>query len=263
MVDHEPLYHPLNRPFSLNGRAFVVSGASSGIGRAMTGFLIHAGAQVIGIARRQPELESLEAEYNGSKPSFFSLCADLGDRSAMTAVASQCMEACGRVDGVINAAGVNLREPAEEVSFDSWDRTLNLNLSVPFFLSREFVPGMKKNGYGRIINIASLQSSRAFPNGLAYGASKGGVCQLTRAMAEAWSRYGITCNAIAPGFFPTDLTAPVFSDPKQAQWVKNRALLRRHGKLEDLYGVTIFFASAASSFITGQTLYVDGGFTAH
>ncbi len=229
----------------------------------MTGFLISAGAKVIGIARRQPELESLAAECNRSNRPFFPLRADLRDRSALAAVAAHCMEAVGQVDGIINAAGINLREPVEAISFDSWDSTLNLNLSVPFFLSREFVPGMKKNGYGRIINIASLQSSRAFPNGLAYGASKGGVCQLTRAMAEAWSRYGITCNAIAPGFFPTELTAPVFSDPEQAQWVKNRTLLRRHGELEDLCGATIFFASGASSFITGQTLHVDGGFTAH
>ena len=148
------------------------------------------------------------------------------------------------------------------MSIESWDATLNLNLSTPFFLSREFVPGMRARGYGRIINIASLQSTRAFPNGLPYGASKGGVCQLTRAMAEAWSRYGICANAIAPGFFPTELTAAVFGNDATRDWAAAQTAIGRNGELADLKGVTIFFASPASGYITGQTLAVDGGFTA-
>ena len=121
---------------------------------------------------------------------------------------------------------------------------------------------MRAEGYGRIVNIASLQSSRAFPNGLAYGASKGGLVQLTRAMAEAWSRHGITANAIAPGFFPTELTAPVFSDPERAQWAASSTAVGRSGEMRDLAGAAVFLAAPASAYVTGQTLYVDGGFSA-
>jgi NAD(P)-dependent dehydrogenase (short-subunit alcohol dehydrogenase family) len=157
---------------------------------------------------------------------------------------------------------VNLREPVDDITLDSWDSTLNLNLSVPFFFTREFIAGMRERNFGRVINIASLQSSRAFPNGLAYGASKGGVCQLTRAMAEAWSRHNITCNAIAPGFFPTELTASVFKNSKTREWAANATAIGRNGDLDDLFGITVFLASQASAYITGQTLYIDGGFTA-
>ena len=145
---------------------------------------------------------------------------------------------------------------------ESWQTTLNINLSMPFFLAQALVPGMREKGWGRIINIASLQSARAFPNGIAYGASKGGVAQLTRAMAEAWSAHGITCNALAPGFFPTELTAAVFGDPTVASANAQRTCIGRNGRLEDLAGPAIFLASPASDYVTGQILFVDGGFTA-
>ena len=121
---------------------------------------------------------------------------------------------------------------------------------------------MRAHGFGRVINIASLQSDRAFPNGLPYGASKGGVSQLTRAMAEAWSADGIACNAIAPGFFPTELTAPVFGNPETESWAAGQTAIGRNGTMEDLRGPTVFFASAGCQFVTGQVLFVDGGFTA-
>ena len=157
---------------------------------------------------------------------------------------------------------MNLREPPEAITRESWNLTLDLNLAVPFFLARALVPGMRAAGYGRIVNVASLQSRRAFPNGLAYGASKGGIVQLTRAMAEAWSRDGITANAIAPGFFPTDLTAPLFSDPERAAWAAESTAIGRNGEPADLAGAAVFLASPASAYITGQTLHVDGGFSA-
>jgi gluconate 5-dehydrogenase len=121
---------------------------------------------------------------------------------------------------------------------------------------------MKAQGWGRVLNIASLQSYRAFANGVAYGAAKGGIVQLTRAMAEEWSRFGINCNAIAPGFFPTALTAPVFGDPARAQDMAARTAIGRNGELADLQGAAVFLCSPASDYITGQTLAVDGGFTA-
>ena len=168
----------------------------------------------------------------------------------------------GDIHIVVNAAGVNLRQPVDEVTTATWQQTLDLNLAAPFFLARAFIAGMRRAGYGRIINIASLQSERAFPNGLPYGASKGGVAQLTRAMAETWSPDGICCNAIAPGFFPTELTAPVFSNPDTEQWAASGTAMGRNGVMADLEGPTLFFASEASRYVTGQVLYVDGGFTA-
>jgi NAD(P)-dependent dehydrogenase (short-subunit alcohol dehydrogenase family) len=155
-----------------------------------------------------------------------------------------------------------LRQPVDEITLESWDKTLNLNLAVPFFLARELVPAMKEGGWGRIVNIASLQSSRAFPNGLAYGASKGGISQLTRAMTEAWSRFGITCNAIAPGFFPTELTAPVYENPELLDRLAAQTTIGRNGVLSDLDGLTVFLASPASDYVTGQVIHIDGGFTA-
>ena len=121
---------------------------------------------------------------------------------------------------------------------------------------------MRDRAWGRIINIASLQSRRAFADGIAYGASKGGVEQLTRAMAEAWSRHGVTCNALAPGFFPTELTGPVFSDPQREQQAARQTAVGRNGRMEDLHGPVVFLASLASDYVTGQILFIDGGFTA-
>jgi NAD(P)-dependent dehydrogenase (short-subunit alcohol dehydrogenase family) len=250
--------------FKLDGKTAVVTGASSGIGRAMAGFLAEAGAQVVLVARRERELSAAAAQINAEQGAAAYVVADLGQRDQLGDIAAQCKTAVdsGRIDIVVNVAGLNLRQPPESVSLESWDATLNLNLSVPFFFAREFVPQMREQGYGRVINIASLQSTRAFANGLPYGASKGGVCQLTRAMAEAWSRDGICCNALAPGFFPTELTAPVFDDPLSSERFAQQTAIGRNGELADLAGVTVFFAAPASAYITGQTLAVDGGFTA-
>lgn len=250
--------------FKLDGKTAVVTGASSGIGRAMAGFLAAAGARTVLVARRENALRSAVDEINAGAGQAEYVVADLAQREQLADIAAQCRRRIesGRVDIVVNAAGLNLREPAESVSIESWDATLNLNLAVPFFFTREFVPQMRSHGYGRVINIASLQSTRAFSNGLPYGASKGGVCQLTRAMAESWSRFGICCNALAPGFFPTELTAPVFDDPQSRERFARQTAIGRNGELDDLAGATVFFAAPASAYITGQTLAVDGGFTA-
>jgi NAD(P)-dependent dehydrogenase (short-subunit alcohol dehydrogenase family) len=228
----------------------------------MAGALADAGAAVVLVARRQAALEAAAAEIRQRNGEAVAIAADLSAREQLPDIAERCRRALGPVAIVVNAAGINLREPAEEISPASWDRTIDLNLAVPFFFTREFITDMRAQAYGRIINIASLQSSRAFPNGLAYGASKGGVCQLTRAMAQTWSDQGIMCNGIAPGFFPTELTASVFSHGEAASKLAARTAVGRNGRLEDLCGITVFFASTASNYITGQTLHIDGGFTA-
>ena len=214
------------------------------------------------LGRRQEQLLSTVADIETLGGKAAPLPLDLSARKQLADVAKQAADQFGSIDILINAAGVNLRQPADEITLESWDETLNLNLAVPFFLARELVPGMQAKAWGRIINIASLQSSRAFANGLAYGASKGGIAQLTRAMAEAWSSKGINCNAIAPGFFPTGLTAPVYQNPDMLNKLAAQTAIGRNGELADLDGVTIFLAAAASDYITGQIIHLDGGFTA-
>ena len=163
---------------------------------------------------------------------------------------------------IVHAAGVNLRQPFQQVSMTAFDLHLAIHLRAPFRLVQCFAPGMAARGWGRVILIGSLQSWRAFPDSAPYGAAKGGVVQLVRAIAEAWSPPGVTCNAIAPGFFPTPLTRAVFDDPVLAADRAARTAIGRNGALADLYGTAIFLASDASAYVTGQTLPVDGGFTA-
>ena len=248
--------------FSLAGKVALVTGATSGIGRHQALALAQAGAAVVLLGRRKAQLQEAVAEIEAVGGRAVAHPADLGDRSQLPEISKRTSLPFGSIDILINAAGVNFRQPAEEITLESWDTTLNLNLAVPFFLARELIPAMKVKGWGRIINIASLQSSRAFPNGLAYGASKGGISQLTRAIAEAWSQHGVTCNAIAPGFFPTELTAPLYENSELLDKLAAQTAIGRNGALSDLDGLTVFLASPASNYITGQIIHLDGGFTA-
>jgi len=245
--------------FSVEGRVACVTGASGGLGRAVASALAEHGAKVVGVARRAAELDAWASETKGEKAS---LAADLSDPKGAEALAAEIAKPFGAPDILINAAGINTRQAADDVTPDGWQITLDLNLAVPFFLAQAMVPAMKQKGWGRIVNFASLQTTRAFPGGLAYGASKGGIGQLTRAMAEAWSRDGITANALGPGFFPTELTAPVFSDPDRAARNAEQTCVGRNGTMADMVGPALFFCSPASDYVTGQVLMVDGGFTA-
>lgn len=249
-------------PFDLRGKVALITGASSGIGAQQARALAAAGAYVVLLGRRQEALTALQLELADIGALGATVCADLTDISSLDQTVSQCLEPWKRIDILCNTAGVNLRQHADQVTPQSWDTTLDLNLKMPFFLAQKLVPDMASRGWGKIINVASLQSERAFSNGIAYGASKGGVLQLTRAMAEAWSSQGISCNAIAPGFFPTELTESVFAQADLSNKLAQQTAVGRNGKLSDLDGLCVFLASHASDYITGQTIYIDGGFTA-
>lgn len=242
---------------SLVGKTALVTGASSGIGAFMAKELGKAGARLALVGRRKDRLDAVRDGYDG-----ISIGLDLTAADAISEVKDACHDAGFQPDIIVNAAGVNHRKSADDISADLWQDTIHLNLSVPFLVTQAFVPHMKAIGWGRVINIASLQSTRAFENGIAYGAAKGGIVQLTRAMAEAWSRHGIMANAIAPGFFPTELTAPVFGNSDLANHHARNTALGRNGELNDLRGPLLFFASDACGYVTGQTLPVDGGYTA-
>ncbi len=248
--------------FDLSGKTALVTGGNSGIGAAIARGLGLAGAKVVLVARREQSLQEqvallaedgIQARYN--------VC-DLADHSARQALASETVARAGAIDILVNAAGVNLRQPFEQVDYEAWRLQMELHLAAPFFLTQTLAPAMKKNGWGRIVNIASLQSYRAFAHSAPYGAAKGGVVQLTRAIAQEWSPHGITCNAIGPGFFPTPLTASVFGDASLSQHHADQTCIGRNGRLDDLHGVAVFLASDASSYITGQVIMVDGGYTA-
>ena len=248
--------------FELKGLVAVVTGASSGIGLEISKILALSDASVVLLARRGDLLEQEVRCIQQEGGRAACIAVDLLDRQQLESSQQDVCEIFGAPDIVVNAAGVNFREAAEAVSWTNWDNTIGLNLTTPFFFTRSFVEFMKAKGWGRVINVASLQSVRAFANGIAYGASKGGVVQLTRAMAEEWSRYGITCNAIAPGFFKTALTAPVFDSPEVMEKMANQTAVGRNGEMSDLHGPIAFLASRASDYVTGQTLFIDGGFTA-
>lgn len=248
--------------FDLSGRRALVTGGNSGIGEAMARALGLAGAQVLLVARRQPELDAAAGRLRAEGIATTTLAANLADAVAAREAALAAEASLGGVDILVNAAGVNLRQPFLEVTPQSWATQIALHLTAPFFMTQALAPGMKERHWGRVINIASLQSWRAFPNSAPYGAGKGGVVQLTRAIAQEWSPHGITCNAIGPGFFPTALTAAVFDNPELAQRNAAQTCTGRNGELTDLYGATVFLASEASGYVTGQTLMVDGGFTA-
>lgn len=248
--------------FSLEGRSALVTGGSSGIGRIIALALAEAGANVVLLARDRQRLEesahAIEALGRGA--AWFD--CDLSERTSLADAAIRAAKPFGTPDILVNAAGINRRPPLPQLTADDWDATLRLNLDAPFFLGQALAPGMAARGWGRIVNIASLQSVRSFGNSGAYGVSKAGIAQLTRVQAEAWSAKGVNCNAIAPGFFPTPLTRAVFDDPQRAAGLAARTMIGRNGALEDLRGAAVFLASRASDYVTGQVLFVDGGFSA-
>lgn len=247
--------------FSLAGRVAVVTGGSSGIGRAMAVALGRAGARVVLVARREGPLDDTTRALAVHGVSAAAVCADLADRAAVKAAAEQVIGVYGEPDILVNAAAVNLRPPLSQLSEDDWDVTMAANLTAPFLLGQRFGPPMAARGWGRIINVASQQAFRAYGNSGAYGVSKAGLTALSRSQAEAWSRYGVCCNTVAPGVVHTPLTAEVFADPAKVDAHAARTMIGRNGRPADFAGAAVFLASAACAAVTGQTLFVDGGYS--
>jgi gluconate 5-dehydrogenase len=252
----------LNEVFGLHGRLAVVTGGSSGIGRAMAIALGRAGARVLLVARREAPMAEVVAELRGHGAVGHAISADLADRAAVGAVIHKIIGGYGEPDVLINSAGVNRRPPLDELTEDDWDVTLAANLTAPFLLGQAFGPRMAARGWGRIINVVSQQAFRAYGNSGAYGAAKAGLVGLTRSQAEAWSRHGVCCNAIAPGVVHTPLTEPVFADPDTVARHAARTMIGRNGVPEDFGSCAVFLASDAAVAVTGQTLFVDGGYSA-
>ncbi|MFE2886837.1 SDR family NAD(P)-dependent oxidoreductase [Streptomyces graminifolii] len=253
----------LSELFSLDGRVAVVTGGSSGIGRAAAGALARAGASVVVVARRERELAVTVDELTAEGCRVAWVSADLGTRDGIRAAADAVVEVFGEPDILVNSAGINLRPPLGELSEDVWDTTMSLNLEAPHLLSQRFGPGMAERGFGRIIHITSQQAHRAFAQSGAYGVSKGALESLARSQAEAWSPHGVTCNTLVPGFVLTPLNERLASDPEMVKALAARTLIGRNGLAEDFAGATVFLASRASAYVTGQSVFVDGGFSAH
>ncbi|MFJ8503602.1 SDR family NAD(P)-dependent oxidoreductase [Streptomyces avermitilis] len=253
----------LSELFSLDGRVAVVTGGSSGIGRAIAGALARAGASVVVVARKEEQLAATvdELSADGCRAAWVS--ADLGARDGVRAAAEAAAEVFGEPDILVNSAGINLRPPMGELGEQVWDATMAVNLDAPYLLGQRFGPGMAARGFGRIIHITSQQAHRAFVRSGAYGVSKGALESLARSQAEAWSPHGVTCNTLVPGFVMTPLNAQLSSDPAKVAALAARTMVGRNGLAEDFAGAVVFLASRASAYVTGQAIFVDGGLSVH
>lgn len=253
----------LSELFSLDGRVAVVTGGSSGIGRAIAEALARAGARVVVVARREVELAATvnHLTAHGCRAAWVS--ADLSSRDRVREAAGQVVEPFGEPDILVNSAGVNLRPPMNDLDDQVWDTTMAVNLEAPYLLGQRFGPGMAERGFGRIIHVTSQQAHRAFVSSGAYGVSKGALESLARSQAEAWSPYGVTCNTLVPGFVMTPLNARLSSDPEKVAALAARTMIGRNGLAEDFAGAAVFLASQASAYVTGQAIFVDGGLSVH
>lgn len=244
--------------FSVADQVVLVSGGSRGIGRAIAEGFVQRGARVILTGRQPANVERTAKEIGAAS----GIVCDVADKSAIDRLVAAVIGEFGRIDTLINVAGVNRRMPAEQVCEADYDYILDINLKGPFFLSTAVAKHMLAHGKGSQINIASLNNDKPLKGVAPYAMSKAGMGHMTRVLALEWGPRGVRVNAIAPGFILTDLTRKLWSHPHMQAWNEANCPLRRLGQPHDMVGAAIFLASEASAFMTGQVIFVDGGFTA-
>lgn len=251
---------PLVDPFSLAGKTALVTGCRRGLGHAMALGLARAGADIVGVsAQLAPEGSDIQQSVQALGRRFTGYACDLADRAALYQLIARVTQEVPVIDILVNNAGTTFRAPAADFPDEEWDRVLAVNLSAQFILAREFGKRMLARGSGKVIFIASVLSYQGGLNIPAYAASKGGLVPLVMALANEWAGRGVQVNGIAPGYIATDLNAPVRHDPQRAPTVMQRIPAGRWGAPEDLQGPVVFLASAASNYVNGEVLVVDGG----
>lgn len=250
--------------FNLKGRNVVVSGASSGLGAQMAKGFAKQGADVVILARRLEKLEALAKEIKSMNVECIALKCDVTDSAQVTQTALEVEKLCGKIDILVNCAGSAENAGVIDMTDEQWDFTIKTDLTSVFFVTRAFANIMKKNNYGRIINIASMYGlvGNTAIDTVAYHSSKGGVVNFTRAVAAELAKYKITCNAICPGYFETELTRDVLRTDSFKKYIEQTVPLKRHGNEGELNAAAIFLASDEASYVTGAILPVDGGYTA-
>lgn len=248
--------------FSLEGKVALVTGAGRGIGRGIAEQLAAQGAKVVCAARTLEQIEDAAKAIQDQGSEAIAVQFDVENVSGHESALNQVIEQCGRLDILVNNAGTNVRQPLDEVTEETYDRIMNLNLKGLYFLSQKAARLMAKSGGGKIINIGSLTTGYALTKGSVYTATKGAVGQLTKSQAVEFGKDNIQVNCLCPGFVVTPLTEPIWSDQTMRDWVMPRLALGRLAKPDDMAGTAAFFASPASDYVTGQVIYVDGGFMA-
>jgi len=247
--------------FDIRGKVALVTGASKGLGKAMAMGLAKAGADLALCARSPEDLAKTRAEAGSHGVTAKAYRMDVLDRVSIQESISSIIKDFGKIDILVNNAGVNIRKPVTQLAEKEWDLVLDTNLKGYFLVAQAVAPNMIARSKGKIINIASIMGTVALDNLVAYASSKGGVVQMTKVMAIEWAKHNINVNAIGPTYFETPLVAVLRDDPERFRFINERTPMGRWGQPEELEGTVIFLASQASDFITGQTIYVDGGWT--
>jgi gluconate 5-dehydrogenase len=254
---------PLEALFSLQGRTALVTGGSSGIGFGIASALGGAGARIVIVARGEDALVSSVDRLRGDGVDASYLVADLGVRASVDRLCSAAADLPGDIDVLVNCAGVNLRPPMSELTDADWETTIAVNQTAPYLLGQYFGPKMAARGWGRIINVGSQQSVRAFGNSGAYGVAKAAVTGLSRSQSEAWAGAGVCSNTIIPGFVVTPMTMQTIAEPGREEALAARTMVGRNGLPEDFAAAAVFLASPGAGYVTGHALFVDGGFSVH